>query len=418
MEEGKPLDIGSSALVRARDFSQALSDAARRARFSSRSRRKFTGGGFQARRGATIMRAATIVSFVITVALPTLVTTLYYGFIASDQYIAEAKFTVSGGELPKLDGIGALTGIPAISAIQDTQIVTNYIESRAAVEKLEATINLRKLYSRNGADWFARFNPNKPVEKLVKYWQHMVDISIKMPSGIVEFKVRAFSPEDAALIGQQVLNLSEGLINGLNQRMNKDAISNSELQLNRASARLTQARLSLEKERNEGGMLDAGKAGDALNRLITEARGSLLQLQQEYTSQRNVVQESAPQMRALKARINAASAQISDLESKLTTTSQSATNNTIAVSISKFGALDLERQISERLYAGAVSSLEVARITAENKAMYINAFVRPVAPEESQYPRRLLFSFLTSLGCLAAWSLCFGLVALVRNHMA
>src|SRR4051812_39190401 len=134
MDETRPTEKGSTALTRARDLSQALSDAARRARFSSRSRRKFIGGGFQARKGAAVMRAAAFISFFAMVAIPTVVISVYYAFVASDQYVAEAKFTVSGGELPKLDGIGAFTGIPALSAIQDTQIVTNYIESRAAVE--------------------------------------------------------------------------------------------------------------------------------------------------------------------------------------------------------------------------------------------------------------------------------------------
>lgn len=419
MEDSRPTIKGSSALTRARDLSQALSDAARRARFSARSRSKFSSGGFQARRGADLMRAAAVFSFLAMVAVPSLAVCTYYAFIASDQYTAEAKFTVSGGEIPKLDGIGAFAGIPALSAIQDTQIVTNFIESRAAVEKLDATINLRKLFSREGADWFARFNPDKPIEKLVKYWQRMIDVSIKMPSGIVEFRVRAFTKEDSALIGQAVLDLSEGLINDLNKRMNRDAISNAELQVDRASSRLTQARISLEKARNEGGLLDANKAGEALNGLITEARGTLLQLQQEYASQRNSVLESAPQMKALKARIEATGAQIKDLESQVTSTSQSATGgSTIAVSITKFGTLDLERQIAERLYSGAVASLEMSRLIAENKAMYINAFVRPVVPEDPQYPRRLLFSFLFSLGFLTLWGICCGLVMLVRNHMA
>jgi len=410
---------GSTALTRARDVSQALSDAARRARFSTRSRRKFVGGGFQARRGAGLMRLAAVVSFCAMVLIPAVTAAVYYGLVASDQYIAEAKFTVSGGEVPKLDSIGALTGIPAVSVIQDTQIVTNYIESRAAVEKLESAVNIRRLYSADTIDWFSRFNSSKPIEKFVKYWQRMIDTSIRMPSGIVEFKVRAFTREDSARIGQAVLDLSEALINDLNKRMNRDAISNAEVQLDRAASRLTKARLDLEKARNEGGLLDANKAGDALNGLITEARGALLQLQQEYTSQRNVVLESAPQMKALKSRIDATVAQISDLESKVTTTNRStAGESTIAVSISKFGELDLERQIAERLYAGAAASLEMARITAENKAMYINAFVRPVIPEESQYPRRWLFTSLFALGCLALWGLCCGLVVVVRNHMA
>ena len=62
--------------------------------------------------------------------------------------------------------------------------------------------------------------------------------------------------------------------------------------------------------------------------------------------------------------------------------------------MTRFSELDLERQIAERLYAGAVASLELARASAERKEMYVNAFVKPVVPEQSEYPRRLLFSFL------------------------
>jgi capsular polysaccharide transport system permease protein len=60
----------------------------------------------------------------------------------------------------------------------------------------------------------------------------------------------------------------------------------------------------------------------------------------------------------------------------------------------------------------------MSRVIAENKTIYINAFVRPVIPEEPQYPRRLLFSFLFSIGFLTLWGICCGLVMLVRNHMA
>lgn len=410
---------GSTALERARNLSLALADAARRARISTRSRRNYTGGGFHARQGAAVMRFIILGSFWIMVVLPSLTGIIYYGLIASDQYISEAKFTVSGGEIPKLDSIAALTGIPARSVIQDTQIVTNYIESRAAVEKLDSQINIRRLYSRPEADWFARFNPNKPIEKFVSYWKKMVDVSIKMPSGIVELKVRAFTPEDSERIARAVLAISEQLINDLNIRMNRDAVANAEQQLDRASARLLRAQANLEKARNDEGLLDVNKAADALNGLITETQGTLLQLQQTYNSQRDTVLETAPQMRALKARIDATKAQISELEEKLTSNTNSLTTKpTLAGSMTRFSELDLERQIAERLYSGAVASLELSRATAERKEMYVNAFVRPVVPEQSEYPRRLLFSCLILISCLAIWGICCGLAVLVRNHMA
>lgn len=420
MKPSDPTDkaAGTTALERARNLSQALSEAARMARLSSRSRH-FAGGGFHARRGERLMRLAIAVSFMAVVVLPTVAAALYYGFIAADQYVAEAKFTVASGEVPKLDSVGLLTGIPAASVIQDTQVVTNYIQSRAAVEKLEATLGLRRMYSRSEADFWARFRPDKPIEKLVEYWEKMIKVSIKMPSGIVEIEVRAFSPDDAYRIANSVLDISEALINDINSRMYSDAVKNAEEQLQRASVRLAQARIALEKARDEGGVLDVSKAADAVNALIADMKSTLLQLQQEYATQRRSVDDSAPQMRALKARIESTNAQIDALQSKLTTSQKGPVGEaTLAVAMTKFSELDLERQIAERIYSAAASSLEIAKLTSERKTMYINAFVRPLVPHDALYPRRALFTFLIFAGGLVVWGIGCGLATVVRNHMA
>ena len=408
-----------SALDRARVLSQALADSARLARISKRSRRGLAAGGFQARRGARWFRLAALISFVLMVVIPSTGAAIYYAFIASDQYVAEAKFTISGGEPPTADSFGSFTGIPALAIIQDTQIVTNYIHSRAAVEKLENMIGLGGLYATPQADRLSRFDPSKPIEKFVRYWDGMSNVSISLPGGIVDLKVRAFAPDDAAKIASAVLEISETLINTMNARMNHDAISNAQLELDRTTARLSKTQLALETARNETGLLDAVKTSDALNKLINETRSSLLILQRQYASELKYVSDSAPQMRTLKSRIDATSDQIAELESKLTATKLTSSNEaTLAMSMTKFSELDLEHQVAERLYAGAAASLEIANLTAENKMMYLNAFLKPVVPQEPQYPRRLLYSIVTFFGTLVVWGACCGLARVVRNYRA
>jgi capsular polysaccharide transport system permease protein len=408
-----------TALEKVRLVSQALSDAARRTRMSSRGRRGSSGGGFQARRGARVMRWAFVASFCLMVLAPTTAGAIYYAFIASDQYVAQADFTVSGGEAPPIDGLGALTGIPAMAVIQDTQIVTNYIHSRAGLESLEKLVPVRALYSEASADWLSRFDPGKPVEKFVRYWDKMSDASIKMPAGIVELKIRAFTPQDSERIARAVLLVCEALINDMNDRMNHDAVANAEQELGRTAQRLSQARAALEEARNDSGLLDTGKAAESLNKLATDTRTSLLRLQQEYSTQLNYVSQSAPQMQALKSRIDVTQSQVAEIESKLTATQLSPDGqSTIATSMTKFGALDLERQVAEHLYAGAATSLELARLNAERKTMYLKTFVSPVAPQEAIYPRRALFTFLIFAGSALLWALLCGLGATVRNYMA
>lgn len=410
---------GTTALERARLLSQALTDAARKARISKRSRKVFQAGGFQARRGAGLFRLYVWASFLLVVVVPTTLSWIYYLGIASDQYVAETQFTVMGGAVPTNDSIGKLTGIPAIAIVQDTQIVTSYIHSRAAVEKLDQAIGLRQRYAGDDVDFLARFDSSSPSEEFVRYWGNMVTTSISLPAGIVSLKVRAFSAQDSVAISKAILTICEDLINELNDRMNGDSVRSAEQDLQKASDRLAAARLALEKVRNDEGILDTTKTAETLTKLVTELKSSLMLMQQEYDTAARSVSATAPQMRAARSRIETTQGQIVDLERQLTSSSgETASNPSLSHTMTKFAELDLERQIAERLYAGAASAVEVARMTVERKKMYLNAFVTPALPEEPRLPRRGLYSVLILLGCLSIWAISVGIVASIRNNMA
>ncbi len=407
-----------SALAHARDVSTALKESARRARFSRRSKRGTSSDGFRAGRRAQIFSLMVWLSFALVFVIPSLTIASYYCFIASDQYISESQFTVAGGMAPTADGIGSLTGIPAIAIIQDTQIVTNYVTSRAAVEKLESNVDLRTLYSKQDIDFYARFNAKKPIEKLVKYWKNMVTASIKMPSGIVVLQVKAFSAQDAQRIAQSLVKDSERLINDMDERMHTDAVTSAEQQVTNASDRLADTRLALENARNNSGILDAVKTADAINSMLSNVRSALLQLQQEYQTQLKSVTPEAPQMRLLKSRIEATAAQIAELEAQITLKQGgNNTNAPLSSEVGKFAELDLEHKISERLYAGALTALEIARLTAQKRMMYLTTFIAPALPQDAEYPRRITNTLLASFVCLIAWGLVCLVISILRKRL-
>ena len=199
------------------------------------------------------------------VAIPDVVVSLYYGLIASDQYVAEARLTVGSGAIPKMDGLGSITGVPPIMIIQDIQIVTNYIHSRTMVEQLERAVGLRDVYSAPSIDWWARFRRDKPIEKFTDYWKGMSSASIGMPSGIVTVTVRAFTPEDAKRVGDAVVSQSEDLINDLNDRMRRDTVRAAERDMQQAAKDLGRARMAMEFERNAEGVIDVGSDQQGLD---------------------------------------------------------------------------------------------------------------------------------------------------------
>ncbi len=413
-EEGK-----TRALRRAEHLSRSLAETARRFRMSKRSRRASGMGSFRMRRNARLFRIIFISSFILVVVIPSIVLTTYFALLASPQYIAEAKFAVRTGEIPKLDGMGAVTGMPVAKIAQDTQVVTNYMESRAIVEALEHRLELRQLYSSDEIDWYARFNRTKPIEKFVSYWKSMTETDIQMQSGIVTFSVRAFSPRDAKRIADTVIDLSEALVNDMNNRMLKATVADAEREFARSADRLSRARVEFQKVRNSEGMLDAGQAGKALSDLITALQGERLRLLQEYETQGKYVSTSAPQMRSMNARIKALADQIAELESKITTQRTNVVaDRVLSESLTKFAQQDLERRIAERQYSTAAAALELARATSERQLVYLAAFVRPALPEDSRYPRRILFSALAVGGALLVWGVLCGGITMIRNHMA
>ena len=362
---------------------------------------------------------ASLLALVFLLILPIVVATVYFAFIASPQYQVETRFTVQGGEARSLDGIGVLTGLPSVMIIQDTQIIANFIRSRTMVEELQERIDLRKIYGSHDIDWYARFDTDKPLERLVDYWKSMTDVSIQLPGGIVVVTVKAFSAEDAYRVSQAVLQLSEKLVNEINQRMLKDNLDAAKIELERAAARLSQARQALETARNKEGILDAGVAGQAMTDLVTGLKGDLLKLQQEYTSQSRSVSKNAPQMRSLESRIAAISAQIRELEGKMTGPDGASRGDPkLSGSITKFAALELERKIAEQHYGSAVAAVEIARTITERRLVYLQPFVMPALPHAAEYPKRALSILVVAAVAFTVWASLVGGIALARNHMA
>lgn len=65
--------------------------------------------------------------------------------------------------------------------------------------------------------------------------------------------------------------------------------------------------------------------------------------------------------------------------------------------------LDLERQTSQNLLAGAMQALDQARANAVTQHLYITPYVRPSLPQSATYPRPYLWTLLVAAGAFAIW---------------
>ena len=63
-----------------------------------------------------------------------------------------------------------------------------------------------------------------------------------------------------------------------------------------------------------------------------------------------------------------------------------------------------------------MASLETARVQAESKSLYVESFQKPMVPDESLYPRPIVFSLVFMLAAAALLGLVSLIVAAIREH--
>jgi capsular polysaccharide transport system permease protein len=320
----------------------------------------------------------------------------YLGFVMSDQYTAEAQFTVMGAPSISSDPISRLTGLSGFQETQDALIVINYIKSPAIVTELERTVDLRNLFSRSDIDAHSRFNADDSFEKLVKYWRNQIKLDVESPSGIVTIKVSAFSPQDALAIANAVADASENMVNAMSIRAVRDATAEAENELDRAQRRLQEIRVALQDLRKTQSTLDPRRAADGFNKLIGELRLERARLEEDASSaKRSKLEETSPQVQLLRIKIQVISDQISDLERLITDTGDATSSATISDKMTRFDQLETNHQIAERQFAAALQTYERARVNAESKKVYLATFARPLLPHDVSWPQhRLLISLM------------------------
>ncbi len=290
-----------------------------------------------------------LISFLLFVALPVALATLYYGFYASSQYVAEFRFAVRDSRSvvssDSAGGISSLLGVSTSPNTPENYIVTDYMLSRQAVEDLLAKVDLRAIYSREGTDWWARFDPSLPVERLVSYWQRMVTASFDQVTGIAVARIRAFNPEDALTVAKALLENSENVINKTANRPIWDAVKFAENDVRRAEERLKTIRGELTHFRNTEQVIEPNSSVVLANAtLAASLKTTLLQLQTELaTLSKRQLGPNAPAVVALQSRISATKDQLAMVESQVGTDKQ---GKPLSAVVGKFEQLDMERQFA------------------------------------------------------------------------
>jgi capsular polysaccharide transport system permease protein len=412
----------STALDYSRDVAKRLSVTARKLRLATSNRSDlFKAVGLRPRMIDRVFAGAVIAATLFLFIIPNVTSIAYYGFIAADQYESEARFTVrtSSPAIGK-DQLAKVTGLPSSKIVQDTQIVTNYIDSNEMLADVSKHIDLKGIYRAQDADSFARLKPDATNEEFLKYWKHMVTTAISPSSGIVTVKVKAFSAEDSRKVLQEVVSASERVVNGVNDRIWKDVIQTAQSNLENSAAQLQDAREKLQVARNKSGVLTVDSTSTVISTLLGTAQQEMLELQQRYTSAlASSVSKAAPQMKVLQREIASKQAQIDNLKAEIagSTTGASSSQPNLADISLDLSQLEMNQGLAERQFAASVRTVEQVNFISKQQLVYLDSFLSATLPDAAEYPRRGLWIGCTFIATLALWAAAIGLLSVLKSRM-
>jgi capsular polysaccharide transport system permease protein len=379
-------------------------------------------------------------SFLLIVVLPTLLAMVYYGFMASDQYESSADFVIktqSGGDAtPGLAGIMGVIGMGGghgdSMALGDAAMVESYVDSDQILRDLSETIDLRAMYCSKEIDWVSRLKTTPDIfqtlsgrttrrttsreisnEDLLAYWRKKVTVTPGRAPGTSTLKVLAFTPEDAKVIADHVINLGERLVNHVSERAMKDAVVFAQKEVDLAHGRAMKAFDDLQEFQARAKQVDPIGFAKARSEIQGRLEEQLSSTQAQMEALRQNLPDEAPGIQQMRTQVSALQEQLLVEKNRST---KGGDGKSAAEVINEFGKRQLQTDFASKDYLSALTALESARINANRQNRYLEPFNLPNLPDKPALPNRwycIISVLAVSLLLWGVWSL---FIAGVKEH--
>ena len=332
--------------------------------------------------------------------------------MASDIYVSETRFAIRSSDETAASGLLASVLGSSNTSVSgdDSFIVRDFILSKDMLLNLEERLSLREHYSDEMVDAFSRLGPDASEEDFLSYYRRMVEVLNE--ADITTLRVRAYTPEYAQLIGQEIVSLSEDLVNRLSDRIIDDTLSFARKEVDRAEARVKAASQRVTEFRKERRSIDPGEETAAVLGIVTGLESQLAAARAELVQAQTFMRPDSPKVTSLSARVDALQEQVD--KERLRLASESGSDLTRL--IDSYEPLVLDQELAKQRYTSALTSLEVARAEAQRKQRYLVAFVATELPDEATEPDRVLKIATVFLGAAMIFGIGGLVVAAIKDH--
>ena len=346
--------------------------------------------------------------FVLVVLVPLAAIVVYLWSFAEDQYASSVGFTVRQEETASAGALaGGLAqmfgGTPGGS---NAQVLYEFIQSQALVERIDTALGLRAHYSRNWPqDPVFSIWPDASIEDLTRFWLRMVRVSYEESSGLIAVEARALDAPTAQAIASMIVAESQAMINQLNETARRDAMGYAVADLAQAVDRLRAAREALTAFRATTQIVDPAADIQGRMGILTSLQQQLAQAIVDLDMLTIGADENDPRRRTLVRRIEVIRDRIGEERRTFAAQDVTIAETDYPTLLARYESLMVDLEVAEATYRAAQAALDGARSRAERQTLYLATYIAPTLAQQAEYPARWTLTALGGFFLLMLWSL-------------
>ena len=222
--------------------------------------------------------------------------------------------------------------------------------------------------------------------------------------------MRGFSAKDAYSINRVLLEMSERLVNALNDRSRQDLIRFAEEDVHIAADKAHEASLAMLAFRSKQSIFDTDQQAEIQLQGVAKIQEDFIDTEAQL-AQLTKLSPNNPQIPGLRSKAETLRKAIASEGAKVTSKKGS-----LSAYAPAFQRLTLESETADKLLETAITELETARSEAARQQLYLERLVEPNFPDKAMEPRRIRSVFTVFVLGLIAWGVVSLILASIREH--
>jgi len=351
---------------------------------------------------ARVRHWAVLFSFVLLVAFPACLWGWYLWQRAADQYASRVAFSVRAEETSAaVELLGGVTELSGASST-DTDILYDFLQSQALVQRIDAELDLRAIWSRVPVERDPVFAYQAPgtIEELLKHWRRMVQIGYDSATGLIDLRVLAFDADDAQAIALAIARESSAMINTLSVAAREDAIGYARDERDLAEARLGDARIAMTAFRNRTQIVDPTIDTQGQMGLVANLQAQLAEALIELDVLRDTTRPNDTRIEQAERRIAVIEERI---EAERAVLGAAGDGTAFADLVDEYERLAVDLEFAQESYTAALAAYDFALADARRQSRYLAAHIEPTLAESPEYPQRAMLFALGSGFLFLSW---------------